>query len=86
MNSNKSLKERVLYFVSQQPGYRSHEGENITVTNKNNGYSILFGNSVEVGIVGAGATEDEAFDDFIKKWNSFKGFEWIDKSKLITGI
>ncbi|HUS01309.1 MAG TPA: hypothetical protein VMY77_06260 [Chitinophagaceae bacterium] len=86
MTNNRPLKERVLYFISQQPGYRSHEEEHLSVKDSNGSWSILYGDSIQVGIMGTGASQDEAFDDFIKKWNAFKGFEWIDKSKMISKL
>jgi hypothetical protein len=82
MDNSASLKERVLYFIGQQPRYNSETIEEIAVTNNDHAnWCILYGESIDVGIVGMGETGDDAFDDFIKKWYLFKGFETDKENK-----
>ena len=81
------LKERVLAFIESQPGYDADNVAEITIGNKQKGmWSILYGENIETGIAGLGDSPEDAFDDFVVKWNFFKGFEWIKKSKMISHL
>ncbi len=81
------LKERVLGFIQKQPGYDANNVEEITINmQRPSTWSILYGESVQTGITGIGDSPDHAFDDFIIKWKSFKGFEWIKKTKILSGL
>ena len=77
------LKERVLAFIEDQQGYDADEVEEITVRFKNNTWNILYGESLEIGIVAIGDSPEDTLDDFVIKWRFFKGFEWIKKGKAL---
>ena len=77
------LKERVLAFIEGQDGYNADDVEEITIKCKTEIWSILYGETVEVGIVGVGDSPEDAYYDFVVKWKFFKGFEWIKKTKAV---
>ncbi len=79
-----ALKEDVLRFIESEPGYNPDEVEEITVTSQSGEtWSILYGESIQMGIMGLGETPGKAFEDFIKQWRSYNGFEWIKKSRML---
>ena len=79
-----ALKEEVLHFIEAEPGYNTNEVEEITVTkHPEDTWSILYGSSIQTGITGLGDSPEKAFNDFIKKWRSYNGFEWIKKTKML---
>jgi hypothetical protein len=81
------LKERVLKFIEAQPGYDADQVEEITVKyNHMDTWSIVYGESMALGIAGIGDSPEDAFDDFVIKWRFFKGFEWIRKTKMLASM
>ena len=82
MKDEKSIVEaQVKGFISSECGYDPCKDGKLTITHSEGSWSILYGKSVEAGILGTGGTSDAAYQDFLDKWKAFKGFEWIDKVK-----
>ena len=81
-----ALKERVLGFIQTEPGYDSNDVEEVNISHEMGSWSILYGESIQTGIVGLGVSPESSFEDFIRKWRSFKGFEWIKKARMLQGL
>jgi hypothetical protein len=81
------LKERVLKFIEEQPGYDADNVEEVKVSSNYMGtWSIVYGESLALGIAGIGDSPEDAFDDFVVKWRFFKGFEWLRKTKMLASM
>ena len=42
---------------------------------------VIYGDNLWSGIAGTGETPDLAYSDFLRSWDRYKGFEWIDKNR-----
>ena len=76
------LIKRVMEFVKEQEGYdpATHEKLKAFCENKNT-WAVTYGDDIVKGIAGFGETPEKAFEDFVRSWNYFKGFEWIKYNK-----
>ena len=81
-DKKEDLKRRVLEFVKGQPGYdeKKHEKLDAFCEDKNT-YMVIYGDNLWSGIAGTGDTPDLAYSDFVRSWERYKGFEWIDKNR-----
>ena len=78
------LKERVLAFIATEHDYDPDNVDEVTVTNETQKlWSILYGENIDTGIRGFGTSPDVALDDFVIKWRSHKGFQWIRRKKML---
>jgi hypothetical protein len=81
-DEKEKLKQRVLEFVKTQKGYNEKNYEKLQAFCENKKtYCVIYGEGLQTGIAGYGDTTELAFDDFVRSWNQFNGFEWINKNK-----
>lgn len=75
-------KSKVIEFLKSQPGYEKIKDEPVSVIfGESDGFFILVGQNLQVGVGGFGRTLELAFEDFVNSWNHFKGVEWIEKNR-----
>ena len=76
------LQKRVEDFIKQQSGYNQHEHENLKVYCENQEtWAVTYGEDIHSGISGFGETIDSDYQDFVRSWQHYKGFEWLNKEK-----
>jgi len=81
-SEQEKLKQRVLEFVKTQKGYNEKDHEKLRAfCEDKNTYGVVYGEDIQTGIAGFGDTPELAFDDFVRSWNQFNGFEWIIQNK-----
>ena len=81
-DKKEALKRRVLEFVKAQAGYdeKKHEKLDAFCEDKDT-YMVIYGENLWSGIAGTGITPDLAYNDFIRSWERYKGFDWIEKNR-----
>ncbi len=81
-NDKEKLKQRVLDFVKMQKGYNAKNYEELEAfCEDEDTYGVVYGEDLQAGIAGFGDTAELAYDDFVRSWNQFNGFEWIKDYK-----
>ena len=76
------LRNKVLSFLKDQPGYEKFSGEKVHAFQEDlRDIGVVFGSNMQAGIAGFGSNEDQAYEDFVRSWYEFKGFEWIEANK-----
>ena len=83
-DDKEKLKQRVIEFVKMQKGYNENDHEKLEAfCEDKDTYGVIYGEDLQAGIAGFGDTAELAFEDFVRSWNRFNGFEWINKHKKI---
>lgn len=79
-SSIKMLTNQVQTFLKRQAGYEKYSTQHIDIFDDGGGVTgIVFGKDLQAGIAGFGKSVDEAYSDFVRNWQKWKGFEWIEK-------